>query len=474
MNFSVNNLILMTTDSIPSGYTPDSLALCLYEENCDMYESYGANTYNISYYQEKGDANISAKLKYWNPSYGYDTSDPSLILDLEFDNNAAIGENESLVVDLSGHSNATKISSFFEDSISGRKITFNTSSAVIRTFFDYQTYENYTFIGVIQLRQQTEPFARIFDSFNLTTQQSGTFLFHRPTGQIGFRTYCISDGSNRYLSIEPSTNYTNNRYHHFVGKIMSYDSYIELYIDGVRQTNYINSTCYGGLKLNNIKQTIGNYISETSSLNGSIDSFRIYNESKSADWIWNDFISSNLNYQETDYYPNYNDSLVNDIIVDSNATIVQPVLKLSGTGLSNTTILTKDISMESGTAYITFIETLCSHMSSVLFQPNIRYWNPFNNLLIQTNVYPTNNSLCKFTMNLTNPDNYAVSIYARVNQTSDNYKVKYAGDYLTTTNDNIFNLGANESKLINLTLDVNVSLQNYTQAYYADVEFTKI
>lgn len=119
--------------------------------------------------------------------------------------------------------------------------------------------------------------------------------------------------------------------------------------------------------------------------------------------------------------------------------------------------------------------TLCPSMGDIYFTPSIYNYDHNTGYLTQSDIYPDNNSDCGYTYNITNDVlGVPINVYAKNNVSYDPQSIYYAdGTQLNTTYQTLFTLSVGESRLINLTNYVNVSLWGNPNglSYYFNITF---
>ncbi|MFH0860991.1 MAG: LamG-like jellyroll fold domain-containing protein [Candidatus Altiarchaeota archaeon] len=252
---------------------------------------------------------------HWNGS-NYSFYDDSLVLHLNLDNNPAIGENSTYVVDSSRHGN--------NGSFRGQ--TFWNSSGKFGYGVDLDGYIDYLQIPDSEiLRLGDDGFALeawIYmkgpsptSSMNLlgaediiTKWNSGPTL----TPYYGYELFCLYNSGQPICNIHVCNGDTSvnesgatpvgvvslNRWHHIVGNLNQTE--ISIWVDGVRQSSlpktlvYSPSTAPVGVGANAGIGSDGDRF-----FNGSIDEVRIYNRSLSASEIRQHYLSNLKKYNST-------------------------------------------------------------------------------------------------------------------------------------------------------------------------------
>lgn len=118
-------------------------------------------------------------------------------------------------------------------------------------------------------------------------------------------------------------------------------------------------------------------------------------------------------------------------------------------------------------------ETLSPAMSSVIFNPDIAFYNPVTGRLEQSSILPENNTVYGYTYKVTNQFDYPVRLMARLNTYDERYKI-VVNDIILNTGYQYINeprLGINESDYITTLLDLNISLTSSNQSFNYDIFF---
>ena len=225
----------------------------------------------------------------WNLT-NYTIYDDSLILMYNFENLSSLGENATRVIDLSKYqNNGTLVSS----------PTYNTTCKFGGC---------YNFVGAndrinVSLSSTTKNFTFSFWVKSVSTAES--YLFDSELGRLVIAWKDTTEQNSiafwdtsvwRYL--EKTSNVADNNWHNLI--FVTNSTNITYYRDG----NLINITPYTNPVNIGNKVSIGSYYDGGTSynFNGSIDEFRIWNRSLSANEVYEIYSSNLQKYNQTQWY----------------------------------------------------------------------------------------------------------------------------------------------------------------------------
>ncbi|MAH42311.1 hypothetical protein CL614_01120, partial [archaeon] len=226
----------------------------------------------------------------WNTT-SYAIYNNSLVLMLNFDNVSSLGENQTIVTDVSKYGNngtivgavwnsSGKYGGGFEfDGVSGSIDLGKPASLNISG--------NITISAWIKMRTPSNILPRIVDSWDTDGDDQGFILHIVDAGDLA--KFSVGSGSAISAFAIPQEQWV-----HLVGNWNG--SHINLYVNG----SLVNSTSYAGqMGISKRNVVIGNIDIGTREFNGTIDEVRIWNISLTADQIRQQYMT-NLNKYGTD------------------------------------------------------------------------------------------------------------------------------------------------------------------------------
>ena len=240
--------------------------------------------------------------------------DDDLVLALNFNNNSAIGDNETHVMDISQYGNNGTMHN-------GTQICGNHSSCphyVAGRFGQGMSFDgvnDYVDCGndsSLNITDAVTIEAWIKSSFSgrrWIVSKGGFDQYWIEVSDSGDKSrFYIRDGDDAFHSCLGTTDVTDGLWHQVVGTYDYSEGYARVYVDGKKQ-----ATCdFSGKKMKNNptkKVTVGAASSGAQNFNGSIDEVRIYDRALSADEVWLHYQSEFQKYNATEY--RFYDNLTN-------------------------------------------------------------------------------------------------------------------------------------------------------------------
>jgi len=264
----------------------------------------------------------------WNGT-NFTIYNDSLVLMMNFDNLSALGENDTLVKDLSGNGNDGTGYNGTTWTASGKYdggFEFDGVDDWIsagESFWDGATY-NKTYAGWVNIKGSTGSPWGVIEGNSIITKGGGypagfNIVVNDSNKQIAF-----TSNFNKIYSTG-SVNY--NEWHHIA--VVTRDSNVTFYIDG----NYSGSESYTYASDNDYELRIGCLDADPDKnfFNGTIDEVRIYNRSLSESEIQTLYMS-NLNKYDADKWAFYINQTLNstDLLTGGNYTYFASATDTSG------------------------------------------------------------------------------------------------------------------------------------------------